>query len=244
MSIAALRSQLAQIVAPPSVAPDLLPTGVAGLDAALGGGLPRGRLTEIAGPLGSGTATLARRLVTGLVARGLGVAYVDATRTLDPADWAHLAAGHLRVVRPPEAARGAWCADVLLRSGAFVLVVLDGAPALTRQQALRLIGLAREKDAAFVVLGQDRPSAVSGAVRLAVRRRWGGAIQVLIERGGNRELVELPSALDEPRRLGVHAAGPDRRGTGRGRSKRWKGARNGGRGVPAVRGASAASDSP
>ena len=173
MSIAALRSQLAQVVAPPPVAPDLLPTGVAGLDAALGGGLPRGRLTEIAGPLGSGTATLARRLVTGLVARGLGVAYVDAARTLDPADWAHLAAGHLRVVRPPEAARGAWCADVLLRSGAFVLVVLDGAPALTRQQALRLIGLAREKDAAFVVLGQDRPSAVSGAVRLAVRRRWG-----------------------------------------------------------------------
>ncbi|HEX5820031.1 MAG TPA: ATPase domain-containing protein, partial [Gemmatimonadales bacterium] len=297
MSLAALRSQLALLVAPPPVAADLLPTGVAGLDAALGGGLPRGRLTEIAGPLGSGTATLARRLVTGLVARGLGVAYVDAARTLDPADWAHLAAGHLRVVRPPDAARGAWCADVLLRSGAFVLVVLDGAPALTRQQALRLVGLAREKDAAFVVVGQDRPSAVSGAVRLALRRRWGGlgrrmdavevsppcslrgpagaaairvhgaesgararspalrtriasslaalaprneqgsasraSIQILVERGGNRELVELPGALDEPRRLGVHATGPDRRGTGRGRGKRWKGARNGGRKVPA-----------
>jgi hypothetical protein len=295
MSLAALRSQLALIVAPPPVAADLLPTGVAGLDAALGGGLPRGRLTEIAGPLGSGTATLARRLVTGLVARGLGVAYVDAARTLDPADWAHLAAGHLRVVRPPDAARGAWCADVLLRSGAFVLVVLDGAPALTRQQALRLVGLAREKDAAFVVVGQDRPSAVSGAVRLALRRGWGrgrrtegveanppcslrgraaaeaiqvrragrrarapgsapctriasslaalaprnehsgashGSIQILVERGGNRELVELPGAFDEPRRLGVHATGPDRRGVGRGKGKRWKGARNGGRRVP------------
>jgi len=80
--------------------------------------------------------------------------------------------------------------------------------------------------------------------RCAPRNEPGGAIQILVERGGNRELVELPSALDEPRRLGVHAAGPDRRGTGRGRSKRWKGARNGGRGVPAVRGASAASDSP
>ena len=183
MSLAALRSQLALVVAPPPVAADLLPTGVAGLDAALGGGLPRGRLTEIAGPLGSGTATLARRLVTGLVARGLGVAYVDAARTLDPADWAHLAAGHLRVVRPPDAARGAWCADVLLRSGAFVLVVLDGAPPLTRQQALRLVGLAREKDAAFVVVGRDRPSAVSGAVRLALRRRWGGGRRGSVERG-------------------------------------------------------------
>jgi hypothetical protein len=304
MSLAALRSQLALIVAPPPVAADLLPTGVAGLDAALGGGLPRGRLTEIAGPLGSGTATLARRLVTGLVARGLGVAYVDAARTLDPADWAHLAAGHLRVVRPPDAARGAWCADVLLRSGAFVLVVLDGAPPLTRQQALRLVGLAREKDAAFVLLGRDRPSAVSGAVRLALRRRWGaerranaergthtlslrgasaasdaateraarageaegraipvhrsgvlstvhrtpprctgiaaaaprprndGTIQILVERGGSRELVDLPSALAEPCRLGVHAVGPDRRGVGPGKGKRWKGARNGGRKLP------------
>jgi hypothetical protein len=322
MSLAALRSQLALVVAPPPVAADLLPTGVADLDAALGGGLPRGRLTEIAGPLGSGTATLARRLVTGLVARGLGVAYVDAARTLDPADWTHLAAGHLRVVRPPDAARGAWCADVLLRSGAFVLVVLDGAPPLTRQQALRLVGLAREKDAAFVLVGRDRPSALSGAVRLALRRRWGaerrgsteraantghganaergadtghsanarrgagtergattqrgantlslrgasaasdaaipvhrngapghvrgtplrctgiaaaalrprndGTIQILVERGGSRELVELPSALAEPCRLGVHAVGPDRRGVGRGKGKRWKGARNGG----------------
>jgi recombination protein RecA len=198
----------------------------------LGGGLPRGRLTEIVGALGSGTATLARRLVTGLVARGLGVAYVDAARTLDPADWAHLGAGHLRVVRPPDAARGAWCADVLLRSGAFVLVVLDGAPALTRQQALRLVGLAREKDAAFVVVGQDRPSAVSGAVRLALRRRWGkgtGGVRILVERGGDRDVVELPGGLAEARRLNVHPNGPDRRGTGHGRGKRWKGARNGGK---------------
>jgi len=170
------------------------------------------------------------------MARGLGVAYVDAARTLAPADWAHLARGHLRMVRPPEAARGAWCADVLLRSGAFVLVVLDGAPPLTRPQALRLVGLAREKDAAFVLIGQDRPSAVSGAVRVALRRRWGGkavrpdgAIQILVERGGNRELIEIPGMLPEAKRLGVHPAGPDRRGVGRGRGKRWKGARNGGR---------------
>jgi hypothetical protein len=113
-----------------------------------------------------------------------------------------------------------------------VLVVLDGAPPLTRAQALRLVGLAREKDAAFVVIGQDRPSAVSGAVRVALRRRWGGAregIQILVERGGNREAIEWPAGLATARRLGVHATGPDRRGVGRGRGKRWKGARNGGK---------------
>ena len=65
---------------------------------------------------------------------------------------------------------------MLLRSGAFTLVVLDSAPPLTRQVALRLVGLARDKDAAFVVVGDGSVSQVGGAVRLEVRRRWGGAV--------------------------------------------------------------------
>ena len=61
------------------------------------------------------------------------VAYVDAQRTLDPRDWAHLGdAEGVWMIRPRDATRAAWCADVLLRSGAFALVVLDGAPALTQ----------------------------------------------------------------------------------------------------------------
>jgi recombination protein RecA len=247
----ALRDRLARVVAPPAL--DALPTGLADLDAALGGGLPRGRMTELAGALGAGSATVARRVVAAVVGRGLGVAYVDAARTLDPADWAPLAADHLRVVRPPEAARGAWCADVLLRSGAFVLVVLDGAPPLTRQQALRLVGLARERDAAFLVVG-ERPTVLGGAVRLVARRRWGttvvgrwasgqvgrgggDGISLLVERGGAGHPVEFPAALDPPRRLALHAEGRDRRGTGRGPGKRWKGARNGGRPVTRARSA-------
>jgi hypothetical protein len=54
-----------------------------------------------------------------------------------------------------EPVHGAWCADVLLRSGAFALVVLDGAPMLARGVAVRLTRLAREADAAFLVLGDD-----------------------------------------------------------------------------------------
>jgi hypothetical protein len=83
-----------------------------------------------------------------------------------PAGWASLDCDFLRVVRPRDPARGAWCADVLLRSGAFTLVVLDSAPPLTRQVALRLVGLARDKDAAFVVVGDGSVSQVGGAVRL------------------------------------------------------------------------------
>ena len=153
-----------------------LGTGIAELDAVLSRrGIPRGRLTEVAGARGSGKATLLRRMVMETISRGLGVAYVDASRTLAPRDWASVAdeAGDgFWVVRPKQASRGAWCADVLLRSGAFALVVLDGAPPLTRSIAVRLTRLAHDAAAALVVVGGDHapPSMISGALRLHVSR--------------------------------------------------------------------------
>jgi hypothetical protein len=243
MQLAQLRSRLEQVIAPPPVAADALPTGIGDLDAALGGGVPRGRLTEVSGPLGAGKATLMRALISTALERGQGVACIDASRTLDPADWASLDCDFLRMVRPRDPARGAWCADVLLRSGAFTLVVLDGAPPLTRQVALRLVGLARDKDAAFVVVGDGAVSQVGGAVRMEMRRRWGGGGQrrpseLTVLRGGLRTTIEVPSVIYYPRRLHAHPEVPDRRGVAGGRQqvgqagrtdKRWKGARNGGR---------------
>ena len=52
------------------------------------------------------------------------MAYIDASRTLAPRDWVGSDERTLWIIRPPEAARAAWCADVLLRSGSFALVVL------------------------------------------------------------------------------------------------------------------------
>lgn len=249
MQIAQLRTQIEHIVAPPPVAADALPTGLAALDVALGGGLPRGRLTELTGPLGAGKATLMRGFIGAALARGQGVACIDASRTLDPADWASLDCDFLRVVRPHDPARGAWCADILLRSGAFTLVVLDGAPPLTRQIALRLVGLARDKDAAFVVVGDGAVSQVGGAVRLEVRRRWGAvprrASELTVLRGGIRTTIEVSSVIYHPRRLPAHPEVPDRRGVAGGgppagipptgpSGRRWKGARNGG-GIPGPR---------
>jgi hypothetical protein len=102
------------------------------------------------------------------------VAYVDAQRTLDARDWVHLGdAEGMWMIRPHDATRAAWCADVLLRSGAFALVVLDGAPTLTKSNAVRLTRLARESSCALVMLG-DRTGAATqlgGAVRLVVERQ-------------------------------------------------------------------------
>jgi len=188
------------------------PTGVAALDRALAGGLPRGRLTEITGPLGSGTTSLIRHIVTTANQR---VAYVDAARTLVPRDWAHVSA--LWVVRPPAPQRGAWSAGVLLRSGAFGLVVLDGAPPLTRSVTMRLVQLARESDAVLLVLGELQTGA---AVRLRVDN-W----RVSVDKGGSLTVAEVPRELGMARRLCTHPEVPDRRGvaraTGRGRSPRF-----------------------
>jgi recombination protein RecA len=169
-----LRQQLAAVVAgTPSTTPGL-PTGIAALDAILpGGGIPAGRLTELLAPAGSGKTTLARSLVTATITSGRCVAWVDATRTLDPRDWvsASMDGDALWVVRPTDPARASWCADLLLRTGAFALVVLDGAPILPRTVAVRLSQLARESDAALLLLGDGtRASEIGGALRLVLKR--------------------------------------------------------------------------
>jgi recA bacterial DNA recombination protein len=215
-SLLALKQRLAAVTAPAPCTPFTgLPTGITALDRALGGGLPRGRLTEITGPFGSGTTSLVRHIVTRSNQR---VAYIDATRTLVPRDWAHVST--LWVIRPPNPQRGAWSADVLLRSGAFGLVVLDSAPPLTRAVTMRLSQLARESDAVLLVLGEERALQTGTAVRLRV-----SAGRVTVEKGGSHEMLEVPREHRVARRLCTHPEVPDRRGVartaGRGRSPRF-----------------------
>ena len=212
-TLLALKQRLAAVTAP--VPFTGIPTGIEALDRALSGGLPRGRLTEITGPLGSGTTSLVRHIVTRSNQR---VAYIDAARTLVPRDWAHVST--LWVIRPPSPQRGAWSADVLLRSGAFGLVVLDGAPPLTRAVTMRLSQLSRESDAVLLVVGEEQQLQTGTAVRLRVN-----AWRVTVEKGGSHEMLEVPREQRVARRLCTHPEVPDRRGvaraTGRGRSPRF-----------------------
>ncbi len=228
-------SLLSLLPAPAPSAPGL-PTGIGALDEALGGGLPRGRLTEVigAGFRGSGRTALLRRIVetTSASSGGGTVAWIDASRTLAPRDWAHLGAdGGLCVIRPPEATKSAWCADLLLRSGAFALVVLDSGPPLPKSVAVRLTRLAREAAAAFVVTHDEGERdagpglSLGTAVRLRVRRgerrtkneqrstqRSSRRFTVVIEKGGPQRMVEVGCAIAVARRLCTHSQVPDRRG--------------------------------
>ncbi len=174
MSLAALRAQLATIVAPTPVVERTIGTGIAALDAALpGGGIPCGRLTEVAGVSGSGATSLARAVVATAIENKQSVAYIDATRTLAPADWAPLATtGRLWVVRPPTDGQGAWCADILLRSGAFQLVVLDDATPLPRSIVVRLTRVAQDGQVALLVVHHRAGGRglVGSALRLELQR--------------------------------------------------------------------------
>lgn len=168
-----LRDQLQAVVASKRQASGPWSTGLARLDRALGGGIPRGRVTEISGPLAVGKTALLRQLVAQVLRTGAWVAWIDAKRTLAPAPWTAVGARFV-VIRPPDSKRSAWTADLLLRSGVFALVVIDGAPPLSRVHGVRLAQLARERDAACVVLEHHdsarevRPSRLAGTVRLRI----------------------------------------------------------------------------
>lgn len=168
-AVAALRASLDALAPALPPAGPAWATGIPDLDAALRGGIPRGRLTEIVGPRAAGRTTLARRVVAQALAAGRWVAIIDAARTLAPQDWASLGA-RLVVVRPRDPTRAAWCADRLLRSGVFSLVVLDGAPQVPRAITFRLSQLARDRDAALLVLGigDSATSGAGGGLRLRI----------------------------------------------------------------------------
>ena len=221
-SIRELKLQLGAIEE--SVRPDRapLPTGIAELDALLvNRGIPRGRLTEITGAKGSGRTSMLRTLVAAAATGGRWVAYIDAARTLAPRDWAHVGSERapLWIIRPTTSARATWCADLLLRSGAFALVVMDGAPPLARVLAVRLTRLARDVGAAFVVTGEHGGDATGSSVRirLAARdparaandERW---TTITLEKGGKRRTLEVSYGRAVARRLCAHPEVPDRRG--------------------------------
>jgi recombination protein RecA len=242
-----LRAQVADVVRTSRPAGPAWPTGVPSLDAALGGGLPRGRITEVVGALGAGRATLLRGVIRRVLDGGGWVAWIDARRTAAPQSWVGLGK-RLVMVRPPDARRGAWCADQLLRSGVFALVVLDGAPPLQRVQGVRLSGLARERDAAFVIVADNgTTSRIGGAMRLRIesakaeRQERGKAgeresgrvgirervhetqrgFSVIVEKGAALRTVEVKSAVVVARRMCTDSEIPDRRGVARGARRAW-----------------------
>src|SRR5678816_1616086 len=117
----------------PRVRVGCIPTGAINLDAAIGiGGVPRGRITEIYGPESSGKTTLSLHLVANVQKAGGVAAYVDAEHALDVEYARKLGVNveDLLVSQPDTGEQGLEIVEILVRSGAVDLVVIDSVAAL------------------------------------------------------------------------------------------------------------------
>jgi recombination protein RecA len=111
----------------------VIPTGSIALDVALGiGGLPRGRIVEIYGPESSGKTTVALHAVANAQAAGGIAAFIDAEHALDPvyAKALGVDTDALLVSQPDTGEQALEIADMLIRSGALDIIVIDSVAAL------------------------------------------------------------------------------------------------------------------
>jgi recombination protein RecA len=111
----------------------VIPSGSLALDIALGvGGIPRGRITEIFGPEGSGKTTLGQHIIAEAQKRGGTVAYVDVEHALDPSYTASCGVNldDLFISQPDTGEEALEITETLVRSGAIDIIIIDSVAAL------------------------------------------------------------------------------------------------------------------
>lgn len=117
----------------PELEVEAIPTGALALDAALGiGGVPRGRIVEIYGPESSGKTTLSLEILAEAQAMGGVAAFIDAEHALDPTYAARIGVDidEVLISQPDTGEQALEICDMLVRSGAIDVVVIDSVAAL------------------------------------------------------------------------------------------------------------------
>lgn len=112
---------------------EAIPSGSLALDLALGiGGIPKGRITEIFGPEGSGKTTLAQHVIAETQKAGGSAAYIDVEHALDPIYATHCGVNldDLLISQPDTGEEALEIAEELVRSGAVDIIVIDSVAAL------------------------------------------------------------------------------------------------------------------
>jgi recombination protein RecA len=112
---------------------EAIPSGSLALDLALGiGGIPRGRVTEIFGPEGSGKTTLGQHIIANAQKQGGIAAYIDVEHALDPTYAANCGVNldDLLISQPDTGEEALEIAEALVRSGAVDVIVIDSVAAL------------------------------------------------------------------------------------------------------------------
>jgi hypothetical protein len=156
-----------------------LPTGIPTLDAALGGGLPRGRVTQLTGPRSTGRTGLACAIAASATRNGETIAWVDPEDALDPetAAAAGMTLARTLWVRPRSVADARRATTALLDAGGFGLVVLDIGEAGATGTARRQVPFRPPAASALLVVARRHAVWTGAALGLAVtghRVRWSG----------------------------------------------------------------------
>jgi hypothetical protein len=163
------------------------PTGIVAIDSALGGGLRRGHLSEIAGPRSSGRTTVLCHAMAAAGARGELAAMVDVTDRFDPvsAEAAGVDLSALLWVREiGDLGRALKAIHLVLQAGGFGMVALDLAdvpPRVIRQVPyttwIRLARTIEGSPTVAVIVGAERTARSPGGVTISLDRssgRWSG----------------------------------------------------------------------
>jgi RecA/RadA recombinase len=160
-------------------------TGLPDLDRLLGGGFPRGRLSEIAGPASSGRTSIAQALLAELTRSGSVVAVVDLADAFDPPSAKCVGVELRRVlwVRAPQLREALRSTERLLQASGFALVLLDLA---VRDPRVALSGRSRATApivplSSWLRLGRAAAASRTALVVLSQRRCTGTAADLAVE---------------------------------------------------------------
>jgi hypothetical protein len=165
----------------------LAPTGCIDLDAALGGGVRRGHLSEVVGACSSGRSTVAAQMLAAATSRGEAAAFIDACDTFDPssADAHGVDLARLLWVRDSgDPARALKAFSLVVQAGGFGLVILDLADvpvaAIRRfpwTTWMRIARIIEGSDTAALLVGSERIARSPGGVTIALESspaQWSG----------------------------------------------------------------------
>jgi hypothetical protein len=184
-----------------------LSTGLAALDAATGGGLPRGRVSELVGARSAGRTGLACAIAAHTTRTGAAAAWVDPDDAFDPdaGAAAGIALAHLLWVRPRARADALRAVEILLGAGGFVLVVLDAGDAPFDASVgawTRLAAAAERTRSTLLVVTPRRATGSCAALGLELggrRVRWsGGAGRLFLLDGIDARVTVVRSRVGRP----------------------------------------------
>lgn len=165
------------------------PTGISALDRLTSGGIPRGTLTEIAGPASSGRTSVLFSLLARATQNGECCALIDASGSFDPLSATHAGADLDRIlwINCSGSAENALKAtDLLIQAGGFGLVILDLADTPEREAAriplaswFRLRHAAERSGTAFIVAATRINARSCSSLQIELKRRrplWNGLL--------------------------------------------------------------------